>query len=344
MSIPFIDPDPGYKIRLTTEKSNLTKFFNKRGVPKSQRDKLLIASWNIANLGAQNRRPDALKLIAHSLRRFDLIAIQEVNENYGTLKEIVDMLRGYDFIMTDSAGNTERLAFVYKTSKIRNRQLFGEIALNERSYPKKNVSVRYKEGGVYKTKEYKNIKFVPFNRNPYIGSFSAGSITLTLVNVHLYFGKWEDSKKIDDHLKYCRRVLEIYAMAKWANNRSAKSTTYDQDIILMGDMNIPVMNTSNDAYNALIKFGMQPINWLTNVGGSNINNNKTYDQVAIAPNTIQNKVLKVGAFDFDNGMFKDKWKELTKQYDHKNATLKFSQFMKHHISDHRPIWLQLDIS
>jgi hypothetical protein len=246
--------------------------------------------------------------------------------------------------MTDTAGNTERLAFVYKKSRVKPRQLFGEVALRENEYPKKDIMVRYKEGGEFKTKTYENIRFVPFDRNPFIGSFQAGNLNFTLVNVHLYFGKWQDSIREEDQLKYCRRVLEIYALARWAKRRDDRDTTYDKDILLMGDMNIPVMDLSDSAYKALVQFGMQPVNYLTNVGGSNINDDKTYDQVAIAPDTIQNKVLQVGVFDFDNAIFKDKWKELSTQLSHKKATVKFTAYVKHHISDHRPIWLQLDIT
>jgi len=344
MSIPFKEPIPPYNINVSLEKSNLTKSINLRRVPKRESNKLLLASWNIANLGAQGRNESDLKLIAHILNRFDLIAIQEVNENFNTLLSIVKILRGYDFVMTDTAGNTERLAFIYKKSKVKPRQLFGEVALRKNEYPKRNINVRFKDRGEYKLKKYKNIKFIPFDRNPFIASFQVGNLNLTLVNVHLYFGKWQDSKKEEDQLKYCRRVLEIYALSKWAKKRDDKNTTYDKDILLMGDMNIPVMDTSNSAYKALVQFGMQPVDYMTNVGGSNINNNKTYDQVAIAPGTIQEKILGVGVFDFDNSVFKDKWKELSNQLSHKKATSMFSAYMKHHISDHRPIWVQLDIT
>ena len=344
MSIPFKEPNPPYNINLSREKSNLTRFFTTREVPKSEPNKLLVASWNIANLGAQGRTDKALKLIAHILKRFDLIAVQEVNENFKILESLVSMLRGYDFVMTDTAGNTERLAFVYKKSKVKPKQLFGEVALRKSEYPKKNVVVKYKDGGVFIEKKYEDIRFIPFDRNPFIGSFKSGNLDLTMVNIHFYFGKFEDSKKEADQLKYCRRVLEIYALSTWAKKRNLANTTYDKDILLMGDMNIPVMDKKNSAYKALVQFGMQPVNWMTNVGGSNINNDKTYDQITIAPGTIQNRVVKVGAIDFDNAIFKDKWNELSTQFTHKQATSKFAAYIKHHISDHRPIWVQIDIS
>ena len=344
MSLSFAEPDPPYNIKLTTDKRNISNHFTLRQVPKSENGKLLLASWNIANLGAQSRKDNALKLIAHIIQRFDLIAVQEVNENYFVFKSIVDKLSGYDFIMNDTAGNTERLAFIYRKSKVKPRQLFGEVALRKREFPRRNITVQYKEDGEWKEKKYEKFQFVPFDRNPFIGSFQSGKLNFTLVNVHLYFGEWGNSVKEEDRLKYCRRVMEIYALSKWADRRKEKDTTYDQDIILLGDMNIPVMEKTNAAYKSLVQFGMQPVDYMTNVGGSNINNDKTYDQVAIAPDTIQNKVLSFGAFDFDNAIFKDKWKELENSMSIKKATSKFHGYVKHHISDHRPIWVQLDVS
>ena len=343
MAIPFKEPSPPLRFKVSTEKGRLTRFFKDRGVPEQEKGKLLLASWNIANLGAQKRKPGALELIAHILKRFELIAVQEINENYHSLEKIVDMMPGYEFIMSDTAGNDERMAFVYLKSKVSPRQLFGEVALRSREYPKRTVKVRFKEGGEYKINTYKDVRFVPFDRNPFIGSFQAGKINFTLVNVHLYFGKWQDSKKEEDQLKYCRRVLEIYALSKWADRRNEKETTYDKDILLLGDMNIPVMDETDSAFKALVNFGMQPLEFFTNVGGSNINNDKTYDQVAIAPGTVQNKVKKIGALDFDNAVFKDKWENISKELSHKKATSLFARYMKHHLSDHRPLWVQLKI-
>ena len=36
-------------------------------------------------------------------------------------------------------------------------------------------------------------------------------------------------------------MLEIVVLAKWAEGGFTKSTTYDRDIILLGDMNVPAM-------------------------------------------------------------------------------------------------------
>ncbi len=83
-------------------------------MPTSSRDNLLLATWNIANLGAQDRRPAALELIAHILKRFDLTAVQEVNDDFEAFRHVMAHLgRRFDYIMTDTAGNSERLAYVF---------------------------------------------------------------------------------------------------------------------------------------------------------------------------------------------------------------------------------------
>ena len=257
----FTSPtDPPHRYNPVTEKRRIGRHFTARGVPRSTADRLLLASCNIANLGAQKRPPEALEVIAHMLKRFDLIALQELRDDFTNLLTILDhMGSGFDFIMNDTAGNSERLAFLYRTSKVALLNLFGELALNKNQYFKKTVTVRYRQGGQERTQTFQDVEFVPFDRNPYIGTFTSGAIDFTLVNVHLYFGKFGNSTSEADRRKYARRVVEIYAMSKWADHRFEKDTTYDRDIILLGDMNVPAMDPSNAAYRALTRFGWQPV-------------------------------------------------------------------------------------
>jgi endonuclease/exonuclease/phosphatase family metal-dependent hydrolase len=343
MPFPFYSPDPCYKFNLTKEKTAISKHFTKRAVPTSQTGRLLLATWNIANLGAQKRTPNARKLIAHILKRFDLTSVQEVNEKFKFFVDVVThMGSGFDYIMNDTAGNSERLAFIYRKSKVKPKNLFGELALRPKEYPKRTVTVRYTVNRQENIAKYKDVRFVPFDRNPFIGSFKAGSIDFTLVNVHLYFGKWQNSKKKVDHLRYCRRVLEIFALSRWAKRRLEKEATYDKDIILLGDMNVPVMDTSDSAYKALVKFGMQPVDYLTRTGGSNIGNDRTYDQMAFAPGSIGNRIIARDVFDFDNAVFTGLWNDLSANFPKRRAVSKFNAHVKHHFSDHRPIWVELD--
>ena len=117
MVVPFAKPRNLFRIELDRERRALDQHFEERRIPRSQKKALLLATWNIANLGVQARSDAALALIAHVLRRFDLIAIQEVTHRYKDLAKIVALMPGYDFLMNDAGGlNHERLAFVYAQS------------------------------------------------------------------------------------------------------------------------------------------------------------------------------------------------------------------------------------
>jgi len=353
MAIPFPEPSPPIRIRSSTEIQALDNHFRKREVPKSKTNKLLLASWNIANLGAQERSKGAREVIAHILKRFDLIAVQEINDDYRQFKKIVDIMGDkFDFFMSDTAGNDERLAYVYNTEKISAGKLFGEVALRPREYPKRDVKVHYREKRKDKIQVFKKLRYTPFDRNPYIGSFSCGEIDFVLANVHLYFGKFQQSSKEKDRLKYARRVLEIHALAKWAKDRSVGGNAWDKDIILLGDMNVPNVEHNEATFKALEEFSWTSVDFyndtnmaqpesLSRIGGSNLGNDKTYDQIAFAPTALKNRISNYGVFDFDAAIFESKWSSLLKMHSHSKAVKAFNAYLRHYVSDHRPIWVEL---
>ena len=341
---PFPSPKPRHRFNVASEKATLTRHFRKRGVPKSQKGTLLLATWNIANLGAQKRTPAALELIAHILRRFDLIAVQEVNDNFSAFYRITQRLGPkYDFLMTDTAGNNERLAFLFRTDRVKPANLFGELSIHPRQYPKRTIKVRFSDAMKReRVQTFKDLRFTPFDRNPYIGSFESGRIRFTLANVHLYYGGVQRSRNEYERRKYARRVLEIYALARWAERRASKSTTYNKNIVLLGDMNVPAMDDDESTHRELVRFGWQPVEYVTKTAGSNLGNDKTYDQMAFAPSSMGRRVKALGVFDFDNAAFASLWQKLAAEMPVRRAIARFNGHMKYHISDHRPLWVQLD--
>ena len=52
-----------------------------RAIPAKDPNRLLLATWNIANLGAQDRGPKDYALLAEVISWFDLVAVQEVKNN-----------------------------------------------------------------------------------------------------------------------------------------------------------------------------------------------------------------------------------------------------------------------
>lgn len=351
----FPKPSPALSINASKEKSALTKHFKDRKVPSSTDKNLLLASWNIANLGEQKRGAPAAAVIAHILKRFDLIAVQEVKDNFRDFTNIVALMGSkYDFVMSDTAGNNERLAYIFNTKKILPSNLFGEIALRPREYPKHTVQAHYRQGGVDKVQTFRNLRYTPFDRNPFIGSFTTGNFEIVMANVHLYFGAFQNSTSEANRKKYARRVLEIYALADWANDRSKGGNAWNKAVVLLGDMNVPNMENNEATLKALQKFGWKSVRFfdgtqtattdsLTRVGGSNLGNDRTYDQIAFAPNSLQSQVVSHGVFDYDQAVFKSKWSQLAGNLSHKKAVTAFNRYLKFYISDHRPVWVELSL-
>ena len=341
----FGEPTPPLNYSLASEKRALNRWFSERNVPEKDDGKLLLASWNIANLGEQKRYEKDLKLIAHLLSRFDLIAVQEIKDNLNHFSKVVGYMGGkYDWIVNDTGGNKERLGFIYDTEKIKPGRLFAEIAIPEREFIRHDVVVSYEKRRNKMVEVYFQHEFTPFDRNPFVGTFEAGKVSFTLVNVHLYFGGFKNASNIEERAKYARRVLEILTLSKWADKRRKGKNTYDRDIILLGDMNIPKMDSSEAAFRALKRSGLTPHDFYAKTGGSNLSGTKTYDQMAITEGPIKNKLINYDVFDFDAAVFAGKWAELVEEYGDKKAVSRFNSYVKFYISDHRPLWMQLDIS
>ncbi|UCF93419.1 MAG: endonuclease/exonuclease/phosphatase family protein [Desulfobacterales bacterium] len=287
-----------------------------RQIPAKKANRLLIATWNIANLGLQKRKPNDYKIIAEIISWFDIVALQEVNDDLSGLRSVLASLpNAYRAIFSDKAGNEERMSFLYDSDKIVQLEKIGEIAI-----PPKDIKyIRLK--GV-------NRKFNGFDRIPYLGSFMAGGFKFVLVNAHLYFG--DDSKKDRD-----RRSLEAYATARWADLRHRDKHAYIRDIIALGDFNVPKVEAGDPIYNALRQRGLRKPEHSSQIA-SNLNNDKNYDQLMFFPGQTKQKYTRNnGIFDFDGAVFHQLWQNKT--------PAQFRSFVRYHISDHRPLWAEFKI-
>lgn len=316
--MPTIDYDgPDFDYDVNNELCAIREHQIHREIPRRTPEKMLLASWNLCNLGdeKQPRRPEDLELMAKVMRPFDLIAVQEIKDNFQPFREVVQCMGSdYDYLITDRAGNDERLGFIFNTSRVSRLQLAGELVILENE--RKTVTVKYNGKDT-------EAKFTGFNRNPYIAAFRSGRFSFTLVNVHILYGsgKWG----------YLRRIAEVYNLASWANARVTHKAhkTFDHDIILIGDFNIPKANTKDRVGRQLLKFGMQ-LTKHSSQTGSNLGGTDHYDQIAFHPQHTNGKFTdRSGVFDFDKVVFQNIWENHRKH---------FTQFTKFHLSDHRLIW------
>jgi endonuclease/exonuclease/phosphatase family metal-dependent hydrolase len=313
---PFPKPRSDFDYDLSVELRALRDHKKRRGVPGRSRDRLLLATWNVANFGVHERREKDHRLIAEVLGWFDLVALQEVADDVGGLYAVRDFLpRRYRLLISDTAGNEERAAFVYDTGKVALLELVGRLSIPA-------ADLRHiKVPGVDQA-------FRGFDRTPYLAAFRAGSFRFVLANVHLFFGS-DRSKDME------RRALEAYAVGRWADLRRKDPHAYATDIIALGDFNLPKVEPGDPIYRALTRRGLVLPEHSTEVGGSSLGGHKHYDQVAFFPGTTQERNEGVAPFDFDNAVFAELWNP--------KRPGPFLTYTRYYLSDHRPLWAQFRI-
>lgn len=202
-----------------------------REIPERTMDhNLLIGTWNIRAFGGLTSKwqagPDdspmrdlhSIRCIAEILSRFDVVAIQEVKGRLRALRHTLKALNDPDphwgFILTDvtrgSAGNDERMAFLFDTRRARPSGLAAELVLPENE-------LGMEPGAMNKQ----------FARTPYAVSFYSAGQTFILVTLHVKYGK----KKLE-------RVPELKAIANWMADWANDVNAYNHNLIALGDFNI----------------------------------------------------------------------------------------------------------
>ncbi len=290
----------------------LKKRISKAAIPPSAKDKTLnLATWNIREFGKKNRLKQSIHYIAEILSNFDLIAITELRRNLSDLQEVMKILGPYwdvvysDYV-ADWGGNWERVAYVFDKRVVR----FTGLATEADAPRTKN-----KETGEYETD-------FDWWRKPYIASFKSGNFDFVLISAHIRWGK-KDSD----------RVKPLKLLAEWIDKRRNDIHNVDEDIILMGDFNIP--KVGDKLYKAITSKGLRAPKALLGLEhGSNLAKNKRYDQILHYPNFTKCFTNEGGILDFFTGGIK-------KLYPNKTLTKTPFTFQ---LSDHLPLWIQVDVN
>jgi endonuclease/exonuclease/phosphatase family metal-dependent hydrolase len=308
---------------------------------KDVEDNLLLATWNIRDLNKVNRRgvgerlPETYFYIAEVLSRFDFVAVQEVNE-LNEWKKITKILGpAWDWVATDVTdpglgGNGERLTFLYDRRKVSFRHIAGELVLPS------NLMIGKQ-----------------FRRTPFTALFQAGWFKFEICTVHIYYGSGGGAK-------FKERVEEIKTIASYLGKRAKKSAADERALILLGDFNI--VDRKNETMDALVKKGFRVPQALQEVGATNVDKNKYYDQIAVhklagiddldkaAPDGLpragtvpifenvftgdQFTQYKAAAASSDKG--KPKQGEKLKAY--------YEEWRTYQFSDHFPLWVRVPVN
>jgi endonuclease/exonuclease/phosphatase family metal-dependent hydrolase len=314
----FPKPNFEHKVSLAKEIKALREYRDKvpgMYVPASHQDNFVFATWNIANLGEQDRQKEHLKIIAELISWYDLVAIQETKENSEHLQTLVAFLgKHYKFIFSDKGGNNERLTFIYNSNKVILREEVAELAI-----PPSELK-HVKLPGVEE-------RFEGFDRSPYMVSFKVKNFDFTLLNVHLYFGDESEAASMN------RRCLEAFCVGRWADLRSKSKHAFSPNVFALGDFNLPKIDPKNPVYKALSSRGLQLPEHSSKIY-SNISNDRHYDQIAFLPG-MKSNIISHGIFPYDNAAFAE-------IYQNRSAA-QFKSYLRYYISDHRPMWMELNI-
>jgi endonuclease/exonuclease/phosphatase family metal-dependent hydrolase len=311
--VAFPKPNYTFNFNVQDEIDALLIHKQTRNIPVKSPDKLLIATWNIANLGMHQRTSDHYQLIAEILSWFDLVAIQEVHQNLIGLYQLESLIgTKYDLIFNDIGGNDERAAYFFDATKIERLQMVGEL-----SVPPSQIR-HIKISGVQET-------FNGFDRNPYVASFLFKDKKLVFINAHLFFGG-ESTAEMN------RRGLEAFAVGRYADLEKKSQHSFADYYFALGDFNIPKAVAGDPIFDALTNRGLVIPEHSTRIASS-IMSDAQYDQVLFFPDT-KRTIKADGVFDYDQALFAQLYEE---------RPTSFKSYCRYYISDHRPMWVEIEL-
>jgi len=298
----------------------------KQGIPaKTTERNLLLATWNIREFGGgkYERCPDCYYFIAEIIDHFDLVAVQEVREDLGALKQVMKILGSWwHYIVTDvtlgAAGNNERLAFLYDSRKVRFDGLSGEIVLP----PRKKAPVRQ------------------MARTPFVCGFRAGWTRFEICTVHIYYGssKAEDPVRVAE-IRSLAELLSKRAEKKPANKAEKARQIQPPNVILLGDFNI--FDSKNDKTMKALKDNGFRVPEEISGAHTNKLRDKNYDQIAFYEVAKRFEVKQKEVFDYYQSVFSNKHQ---KEYNElAGGKKKFDTWRTFQMSDHLVLWTELQI-
>jgi len=302
-------------VRLRRRIGNPADPANPRSVfpPRRTDHNLVIGTWNLRrfgsvhpswdeNPGSPKRNLHGIAIIAEVVRRFDIIAVQEVLRDTGALRTLLRDFLGSDWgvILSDvtagTRGASERFAFIYDRRRVTPSGLAGEIVLPPRV------------GGN---------AVEQFDRTPYIVGFQAGAERFSLLTAHIRYGDLPLAR-IDE----IRNVAMYTALE--IRDRARSDTAEETNLIVLGDFNID-RRQGNPLFDAFVETGLWVPEPLQHVATSYGREARHYDQIAWFRDDFHLRTEGLaGVVDFVDAVFPD----LTRRQ------------MTDRVSDHLPLWVE----
>lgn len=396
-----------------------------------------IATWNLREFDSPSygwRSQEAKAYIAEILSHFDLVALQEIRRDLDALEDVKNLLgSNWSYLATDvtegTAGNHERMAFLFNRDKVWFRNVAGELTLPNGQTVTDPFGERFKvEGGAQlelpvgqilasptglktdtlasgQTKiteevaiplpsgtkltlpPHSLIRFaqnahVPvtadhgidiektatptlpedaeivlppnslhggpqqFARTPFIASFQAGWLKINLATVHIYYGT--GAAGVEQRKEEIRRLTELLA----ERGKSDSDSDADSSFMVLGDFNI--VDREHAAMDALRTNDFVIPEPLQKVPGSNVKQDKFYDQIALwmgksSRHKTYTQIIpyRAGVFDYFDIVYRtdeeDVYRPFMRKPDSDEFYSSYTTWRTYQMSDHLPMWVELRI-
>ncbi|MFC7280165.1 endonuclease/exonuclease/phosphatase family protein [Paractinoplanes rhizophilus] len=297
-------------------------------VPAKTANNVLVGTWNIRAFDRitpqwRSVRGDSplrdrsnVLSIAEIVRRFDVVAVQEVRSSAAAFLQMLEFLGpDWGYLLTDvtagDAGNRERLAFVYDTQRVKPSGLACEIVLASPQAPAPLPADQVLR---------------QFARTPYAVSFARGDTRFTLVTLHVIYGDTAAD-----------RVPELRAIAEWLARWAAGKDPWGHNVMALGDFNID--RRDDPLYQAFTSTGLSTPAGLNHVPRSIFDDpdpaapadrRHFYDQIAWfadGRSRLTMPFINAGMFDFTQNLIPAD----------DRAQLSWR------ISDHYPLWCEFTV-
>lgn len=319
-------------------------------IPSKSTDALIMATWNIREFDSTKygkRLPESFYYIAEIISRFDIVAVQEVRDDLAPIRHVLDILGSWwDMLATDvtlgTRGNGERLVYLFDTRKVKLDGIAGEVVV-----PPKNVTLP--DGTRLKAQPSDQLY-----RTPYVCSFSARWRRFLMATVHILYGKATANNP--------RREKEIDVVARFMRDMHKSQSDRNYETVILGDFNI--FNPDDVTMAAIRRAGFRIPDELKNIPGTNVAQNKFYDQIAFLPrdNSLET-TGQAGVFDFFEFLYRfdendperndmatytpamgDALHTTSSGKPRKNPVRYYKDWRTFQMSDHLPMWIELKIN
>lgn len=298
--------------------------------PRTLDRNLLIATWNLRAFGgltekwvseegdSPKRDLHSIHVIAEVLRRFDVIALQEVRGNLKALRHTLKILGSdWGLVLTDVTrgpqGNDERLGFLFDRRKVQMSGLAAELVVPEEELDSIDPDALRRQ----------------FARTPYAVSFRCGNQTFILVTLHVLYGRASRD-----------RVPELRAIATWLDRWARTVNDWDgnHNLIALGDFNVD--RKGDPLYEAFTSTGLYVPEDLHDVPRTiftdpeELDTAHFYDQIAWFTEDGRRPALSLdyrrgGSFDFTTVALPRR--DLSKTS------------LSWRVSDHYPLWAEFEL-